>query len=73
MKFVEFSTARNNNEARAISKEIPKEKSSQRGCGFDCESFGHICCNMGNGLKECRKEKNCPVLGNNIKLSRWMN
>ena len=29
-------------------------------CAFDCESFGHICCRLGDEKEECRKETNCP-------------
>ena len=39
-----------------IYKHIPK-------CGFDCESFGHICCHLGDGKGECRRKENCPDSG----------
>ena len=49
-------------------KEEKKDEYHQRNdkvpkCAFDCESFGHICCRLGNGIQECRTKNNCPDPG----------
>ena len=49
-------------------KEEKKNEHHQRNenlikCAFDCESFGHICCRLGDGIQECRKKINCPDPG----------
>ena len=44
------------NEYHPINDRQPK-------CAFDCKSFGHICCRLGNGIEECRTKDNCPDPG----------
>ena len=44
------------NEYHQKNDKLPK-------CVFDCESFGHICCRLGNGIQECRTKSNCPDPG----------
>ena len=38
-------------------KEIDKTSSK---CEFKCKASGHICCQLSDGMQECRKENNCP-------------
>ena len=45
---------------RVKDKEIDKTSSK---CQFDCKASGHICCQLSDGIQECRTEQNCPKVG----------
>ena len=47
-------------EGKVKDTEIDKTSSK---CEFDCKASGHICCQLSNGIQECRKDENCPKLG----------
>jgi len=42
-------------------KDTEIDKTSSK-CEFDCKASGHICCQLSNGIQECRKDENCPKL-----------
>ena len=45
--------------AKGKVKDTVIEKTSST-CEFDCKASGHICCQLSEGIQECRKDKNCP-------------
>ena len=53
--------------AKGKVKGTEVDKTSSK-CEFDCTAFGHICCQLSNGIQECRKDENCPKLGMYQKL-----
>ena len=56
--------AKGNVKDTEIDKKTPK-------CEFDCKASGHICCQLSNGMQECRKDHNCPKLGMYPKLVKY--
>ena len=44
-------------EGKVKDTEIGKTSSK---CEFDCKASGHICCQLSDGIQECREDTNCP-------------
>ena len=56
--------------AKGNVKDTEIDKTSPK-CEFDCKASGHICCQLSNGVQECRKDHNCPKLGMYPKLVKY--
>jgi len=67
---IEFPRIRRKHEGKVKDTEIGKTSSK---CEFDCKASGHICCQLSDGIQECRKDKNCPKLEPNSTLPNSRN
>ena len=52
-------------------KDTEIDKTSSK-CEFDCKATGHICCQLSNGIQECRTDENCPKLGMYQRLMKYL-